>query len=346
MFERKKDPDGNYICWLCTGTYVSSEEREEENEVCKYTGEPITEEYASKKFWMLPADYFSSKLSEIQDIIKFAQKSLKSDDKLRQKFASVLYSQLVTALEVYLREEFLIGMESPKAFDDFVKRHLWTTKYYPNEIHADIKSLVDAEIRKISFQSFGEVGRVYRAAFSVHIFGFPEPLKCEINRILRYRHSLVHQDEIWEDGHFVKIDLPQIRSDIATTKDFVSRIEESFEKNIGSPSEIKMARVKIETIKDDHMLDSCEKCPLGIKSDDETIVCYEGAYDGIGFGIRASEWKTPPCGSISFQEAMRQRKILGENALFGMISAYHFGDKKDKHSSSEKSGKNKSRNRN
>lgn len=100
MFDNRKDVDGNYICYLCSGTYVSPEEKE--NTVCKYTGESITDEYASKKFWMQPFDYFDSKLGEIEAIVKFAQDTLGSDDNLRQKLAGVLYSHLVTALEVYL----------------------------------------------------------------------------------------------------------------------------------------------------------------------------------------------------------------------------------------------------
>lgn len=203
MFENKKDIDGNYICWLCTGTYVSSEERE--NSVCKYTGEPIKDEYASKKFWMSPIDYFFSKMDEIEAIITFSRNTLKSDDNLRQKTAGVLYSQLVTALEVYLREKFRQGMESSKAFENFVKRYLWKAKYYPHEIYGNIKQLVNAESNKINFQSFTEAGRVYEAAFGVDIFSFPKPLKREINRILRYRHSLVHQDEIGKMGSLYEL---------------------------------------------------------------------------------------------------------------------------------------------
>ena len=211
-------------------------------------------------------------------------------------------------------------MESPKAFDNFVRRHLWKTKYYPHEIYGNIKQIVNAEANKINFQSFSETGRVYEVAFGVDIFSFPKSLKRGINRILRYRHSLIHQDEIWEDGRFIKIDLPQLQSDIATTKEFVSRVQESFEENVGVASEITMGRVKLEVIKDERTIDNCEKCPLGMRFDSKTIVCFEGAYDGIGFGMRASEWRDPPCGGISFQEAMRQRKILGEKALFGQIN--------------------------
>lgn len=318
MFDNRKDIDGNYICYLCSGTYVSPKEKE--SNVCKYTGEPITDEYASKKFWMSPIDYFHSKLDEIEIIIKFAQNTLKSDDNLRQIVASVLYSQLVTALEVYLREKFQQGMESNKAFNNFIKKHLWKRKYYPHEIYGNIKQLVNAEVSKLNFQSFGEIGRVYEDAFGVKIFGFPKSLKREISRILRYRHSLIHQDEIWEKGRFVKIDLPQLQSDVETAKDFVMNVQESFEENIGFASEIKMERVKIEMIKDYRAIDNCKKCPLGLKFNAKTIVCFEGAYDGIGFGMTASEWKDPACGGISFREAMRQRKILGEKALFGQIN--------------------------
>lgn len=334
MFDNKKDVDGNYICYLCSGTYVSPEEKD--STVCKYTGEPITDEYASKKFWMLPFDYFHSKLDEIESVIKFAQNSLKSDDNLRQKLVSVLYSQLVTALEVYLREKFSQGMESSKAFDNFVRGYLWKRKFYPQEIYGNIKQIVNAEVDKVNFQSFSETGRVYETAFRVDIFGFPESLKREINRILRYRHSLIHQDEIWEDGRFIKIDLPQLQKDIAATKDFVLRVQESFERNIGVTSEVKMEKVRLEMIKGEGIIDNCEKCPLGLRLDSKTIVCFEGACDGIGFGIRGSEWRDPPCERITFKEAMRQRKILGEKALFGQLSLIPIEEEEEKRKSSDK----------
>lgn len=244
MFDNRKDVDGNYICYLCSGTYVSPKEKE--YNICKYIGEPITDEWASKKFWTLPFDYFHSKLDKIEAVIKFAQNTLESDDDLRRTLASVLYSQLVTALEIYLKEKFYQGMESPKAFDNFVKRHPWKTKYYPNEVYENIKQLVNAEVNRVNFQSFGEVGGVYRSAFGVDIFGFPKSLKRKINRILRYRHCLVHQDEILEDGRFIRIDFPRLQLDIATTKEFVSRVQESFKKNIGATWEIARALKHID----------------------------------------------------------------------------------------------------
>lgn len=334
MFDKKKDTDGNYICHLCSGTYVPPKEKE--RKVCKYTGEHITDDYASKKFWMPPIEYFYSKMEDIEAITRHSLISLKSNDSLRrQKFANVLYSQLVTALEVYLKEKFRQGMESPKAFNSFVSEHFWKTRYYPNEIYGNIKQIVNMEVNKINFLDFAETGRVYEAAFGVDIFGFPSSLKREVNKILRYRHSLIHQDEIWDKGRFIKIDFPQLLSDIAITKDFVSRIEDSFEKNIGVASEAKMERVRLEKITDEKKISTCEKCPLGMKFDSETIVCFEGAYDGIGFGMKTSEWRNPPCGGISFKEAMRQRKILGEQALFGQLSLIPVDEEKEKNASSK-----------
>lgn len=245
MFDNGKDIDGNYMCYLCTGTHVSEEEKE--SSVCKYIGEPITDEFASKKFWMLPYDYFESKLDGIEAVVEFAQNTIRSDDNLRKLLAGILYSQLVTALEIYLREKFCLGMESSEAFGNFVKRHLWKTKYYPNEVYGNIKQIVNAETKKTNFQSFSEVGRIYKA-LGVDIFSFPRSLKREINRVLRYRHSLVHQDEIWEDGRFIKIDLPQLRSDTKITKEFVSRVQKLFKENIGIDSEIVMGKKRKEEV--------------------------------------------------------------------------------------------------
>jgi hypothetical protein len=328
MFDNEKNTEGNFGCYLFNGASVCPEEQELER--CKYTGENITEEYASKRFWMLPFEYFYSKIKQIENITNFAQKSLKGKVAIRQELMSILYSQLVTALEVCLREQFKIGMESPKAFNNFVKKHVWDSKYYPNEIHDSIKQLVDKEIEKINFQNFAELGSVYNAAFDVDIFSFPERLKREINRILQYRHSLIHQDEIWEKGHLVKIDLPQLQQDMKVVEDFIDKIDDDFGKSIGYPSEIKMIRLNLKSIKDERIIANCQQCPLGQKFDTNNIVCYEGAYDGIGFGMKRAEWKKPICGGISFKEAMRQRKILGEKALFGSMSLIPLGKKKNR----------------
>jgi len=336
MFDNRKDTDGNYTCNLCSGTYVSP--REKERKVCKYTGERITDEYASKKYWMLPFDCFDSKLHEVEAIIEFAQKALRTDNNLRQKLAGVLYSQLATALEVYLREQLRIGMESPKAFDNFVKSYFWKAKYYPHEIYGNIRQIVNAEAEKINFQNFSEAGKAYEVAFGINVFSFPRLLKREINRILRYRHSLIHKDEIWEDGRFIKVDFPQLEIDIKRTKDFVTRIQGSFEKNIGIASEIWTERVKLEQIKDERTIDNCKICPLGLKFSSKVIVCFEGAYDGIGFGMKPNEWENPACGGMTFLEAMRQRKSLGEKGLFGQLNLIPY-DKENTDATQEKRSK-------
>ena len=315
MFCNEKNSEGNYDCYLCSGTFVSPEEQEFDH--CKYTGELITEEYGSNRFWLLPFDYFFSKITQVENIVNFAQRTLNRETKLRQELASVLYSQLVTAIEVCLREQFKIGMESPKGFDNFVKGHVWDTKYYPNELNGNMKNIVNQEIEKINFQNFSQVGNAYKEAFKVDIFSFPEQLKCDINRILRFRHSLVHQDEIWEKGHLIKIDLPQIQQDMKIAQEFIGKIEAEFRKNIGVASDIKMTRVSLGAIEDDRPITNCQQCPLGLKFDDDVIFCYEGAYDGIGFGIEKSRWKNA-CKDMTFKEAIRQRKILGEEGLISL----------------------------
>ena len=336
MFGNEKNPEGNYDCYLCSGTFVTPEEQE--LDCCKYTGEVVTEEYASKRFWMLPFEYFFSKIEQIEKIINFALELLKRKPEIKQELTSILYSQLITALEVCLREQFKIGMESPKGFDNFIKKHSWDTKFYPNEIHGNIKELVNKEIEKINFQNFTQTGNAYKAAFDVDIFSFPESLKCEINRILRYRHFLIHQDEIWEEGHLIKIDISRLQKDMEITKEFIGKIEDDFGKNIGYPSEIRMIRVNLDAIKDDRPITDCRKCPLGEKHGANVIVCFEGAYDGIGFGVPKSDWKNA-CKDMTFKEAMRQRKMLGEKALFGSISLIpveNGEDNPDSSSSTEK----------
>jgi hypothetical protein len=233
MFTNLKSPEGEYYCNLCTGTVVSEEEKE--SEICRYLDEPITDEYASKKFWMLPLEAFRTRLSELDMIINFMNQSLKTKPKIEQELVNVLYSQLVTALEVYLREKFKVGMINPKGFASFVRHHVWDTKYYPSELHDNMQELVAREIEKINFQNFAQIGNAYKAAFDIDIFSFPEKLKREVNRILRYRHCLTHQGEIWENHHLVRIDLSQLQQDISLLKTFVDRIDDEFEKKIGTP---------------------------------------------------------------------------------------------------------------
>ena len=69
------------------------------------------------------------------------------------------------------------------------------------------------------------------------IFSFSEKLKREVNRVLRYRHCLIHQGEIWENHKLIKIDMPQLIYAIAIMYNFVDEINKAFEKNIGIPYE-------------------------------------------------------------------------------------------------------------
>lgn len=83
---------------------------------------------------------------------------------------------------------------------------------------------------------------------------------------------------------------------------------------------MKFFKVKTEDL-DEKQICSCEECPLGEKLEEDLISCYCGAYDGIGFGVRKEDWKSfPYCEEMTFQEAMRQRKLLGEKGLFSRIS--------------------------
>ena len=70
LFMEYTGPDGNYICFLCTGTFVTSKEMI--SNICKYTGESITEEYASIKYWLNPFEDFQSKIRDIQEILNYA----------------------------------------------------------------------------------------------------------------------------------------------------------------------------------------------------------------------------------------------------------------------------------
>lgn len=145
---------------------------------------------------------------------------------------------------------------------------------------------------------------------------------------MRYRHGIIHSDEIWENGKFIKLTPESIKKDIEYIKEFISNINDEFRKKIGVPSEIKWLKVKVEQLKDERIIKNCEECPLGSKFDKNFITCFYGAYDGIGFGVEKKEWKnTPFCDEITYTEAFRQRKWLGEGALFNQI---HFIPVKDK----------------
>lgn len=321
LFSGKVLPNGSYICGLCTGTFIQSNEIN--SNICKYTLETITEEYASRKFWLDPYDYFSIKINEIKELLDFAVSISDINSRISERLISILYSQLVTALEVFLYEKFKQGIQSEKALDNFIKNYHWSQKYTIDQIYGNIKingikGLVDDEINKISFQNFEVCGVIYKAAFDIDILNFPDDIKRNITRVLRYRHALVHEDEIWDKGSFIKVDSKLLKADIDIVKEYIRLISRAFVETIGHASEIKMSRIKTEHL-DDHTIDSCEECPLGVRENEEIIVCFEGAYDGLGFGIEKVHWNEPICGGLTFREAMCERKSLGENAMFDYI---------------------------
>ena len=261
-------------------------------------------------------DYFDSKIGEISEILSHL--AALPDKRLSDKIVGILYSQLVTALEVCLREKFRQGLQSESGFRNFVRNYPWPKKYTPGQLFENIERVVDDEINHINFQNFHECGRVYQTAFAIDFFKLPERLKKDISRILRYRHALIHQDEIWEEGRFVRISPKLLRFDIAVSRKFIQAINGEFVKKMGFASESKMTKVKVEEL-EDRAIRSCDGCPLGARLDDNTITCFEGAYDGLGFGLDKLVWNTPICGGMTFREAMRQRQILGKEALFGHV---------------------------
>lgn len=318
MFEEKKNSDGNYICNLCTGTFVKPDERDSDK--CKYTGEEITDHYISRKFWLNPIDYFYTKIEDIKEVLEFSKSIDSSNQKISELLIPMLYSQLVTALEVFLSEKFKQGLQSEELFDNFVSNYKWRQKYTPDQLHKNIHQIVKDELERLNFQNFYECGYLYKIAFNIDVFSFPEDLKRDINRILRYRHGLVHQDEIWENNRFVRIDYQILKTDIEHASNFVKLLIDLFENTIGVAPEMKFFKVKTEDL-DEKQIYSCEECPLGEKLEEDLISCYCGAYDGIGFSVRKEDWKNfPYCKEMTFQEAMRQRKLLGEKGLFGRIS--------------------------
>jgi hypothetical protein len=179
----------------------------------------LSSQYASRKFWLDPIDYFYAKMSEIQEILDFVVTIRKKE--MSERLISILYSQLVTALEVCLCEKFKQGLQSEKGFNNFVKEYPWHQKYTPNQLYQNIKNIVESEVEHINFQNLYECGKVYNIAFNVNILSFKEEIKNDISRILRYRHALVHQDEIWEKGRFIKIDAKLLKSDIKTSSEFI-----------------------------------------------------------------------------------------------------------------------------
>ena len=324
MFEEKKNLDGNYICYLCTGTFVKPDEIDAVR--CKYTGEVITNQYASRKYWLNPIEYFYSKIEDIKEVLEFSKLIARSNQKISELLIPMLYSQLVTAIEVFLNEKFKQGLQSEEIFDNFVVNYKWNQKYTPNQLHKNIHQIVKDEIERFNFQNFYECGYLYKIAFNIDVFSFPKDLKRNINRILRYRHGLVHQDEIWEKNRFVRIDYQILKSDIEHASNFVKLLIEQFESTIGIAPEMKFFKVKTENL-DEGQINSCEECPLGERIEENLISCYEGAYDGIGFSIKKEDWKSHPyCEEMTFKEAMRQRKLLGEKGIFGRIALVHKED--------------------
>lgn len=232
MFTNIMDAEGNYCCNLCTGTVVSPEKKD--LEFCQYLDQPVTEEFASRKFWMLPFEAFGDRMYEMERIIGFI-KDEHAEDEIKGELISVIYAQLVTTFEVYFREKFKVGIINPKGFKDFVANYQWDKKYFPNELYGNMEQLVIEEMEKINFQNFSQVGNIFKGAFGVDIFAFPDVIKSEINRILRYRHSLIHQGEIWDNHHLIRLTISQLESDMQSLKSFIGKVDKEFERNIGTP---------------------------------------------------------------------------------------------------------------
>ena len=169
---------------------------------------------------------FKNSLKEIKDIQSISVLA----DETNTTLNKMLYSQLVTCLEVYLSSALVSNLFSKKEFYirfvesylPFQKTTIQLSKVF--ETYSNMDSIIKKELGSIIFHNIPKVSCIYKG-----VFGITFPSIPDICKIISTRHDLVHRNGMDKDGNKIDISKTQLDEAFDTINSFVSSINSSLE---------------------------------------------------------------------------------------------------------------------
>ena len=174
-----------------------------------------------------PAENLARRVAQAQEVLQL--KGPVHAERLALHWA---YSAIITALETYLWETLVYWIDADERvlegmvteFDDFRSRNVKLGEIFKRR--AGLKAEVRAHLQGFVWHRWGDVARMYKAAF-----GFDPPSFAELEEPLLRRHDIVHRNSQTRDGQPVVV-LP---TDVEALAGVVARFAAELEARLPSP---------------------------------------------------------------------------------------------------------------
>jgi len=247
FFERYENPvehcpydEGEYI-YIYGGPYYASDEIHSEfdgvfpekaveevienlNLECnEWSGVPSDDWYCDEFEFQNPFDNYKSQILQIKELSELL---VKPD--LENSFYKMLYVNIITILETYLRDNFVKNLYSGDYLKKFIETNtdirkknykLCNIYQHYNLVNEEIKSYIN----EILWHNLSKVSEFYKFTFSID---FPEIVT--LNKDIAIRHDIVHRNGKNKDNIEFYINKETVIELLQKVEKFIVELEQNF----------------------------------------------------------------------------------------------------------------------
>ncbi len=148
------------------------------------------------------------KNKEINEILK---EIIHKKEKQRDLFWNLCFINLITLMEVYLKEKLLEKINSKSEFlQTFLERFDINRKITIKDVYEGPEKLAHSLINELSFHNISKVNKIYEIVFGFRIYDFTK--NNEIEKWIKIRHILVHHNGIYRGEKITISDIMFIKA--------------------------------------------------------------------------------------------------------------------------------------
>ncbi len=200
---------------------------EELNNKCfEWSAKPTNDWYEDYEYTVTePYQNFINHIEQINELT-----NLTIDSKLKKSLLKMLFVSIITAMETYLKDTFIINLfESDTYINNFLDRNkeINEQKYSLKNIKED-SDFINNKIKKYlaskMWHNLRKVDGLYREAFDKKLC-----LTKDLVSAVEKRHDIVHRNGKTKDGKEVKISKEDVINMKSNISDFITDIEDSLD---------------------------------------------------------------------------------------------------------------------
>lgn len=168
-------------------------------------------------------------INHFEQINKLA--NLTVDDELKNSFFKMLYVSIITAMETYLKDTFIMKLfESETYINNFLGKNneINKQKYSLKDIKGDsdfINNKIKEYLSSKMWHNLKKVNGLYKEAFDIKL-----SLNKELLQAVEKRHDIVHRNGKTKDDVEFEISKEDVLNLQNNVRDFITNIETSFDK--------------------------------------------------------------------------------------------------------------------